>query len=144
MKYLISKEQISFCVNKEIYNVDSLMKGAYQFIDRYYIFFEQINELINIEFSYKNEAITEEIAIRDIRNFMNEVLHQKIRKSIVSETRHLRELIMGRALYSACIDISTDLNNYNIDSKNIINKTVSLDSLSEISLDWFENEGNRK
>lgn len=73
-----------------------------------------------------------------VKALYNELFNESIRFDVMKQTKNIRELILGRALYSTCIDtekkeneekneIQTDDNNYNINN---------------IAVNWFE--GNNK
>ena len=89
-------------VKKELYTLSSAMKAAYNYIDEAYIFFKEIDEnTYTIEFEIKNFNSDLEILIK---NFKNELLHEKIRENISLETKNIRELILARALYGLALE----------------------------------------
>lgn len=71
-----------------------------------------------------------------IGEFYNECLRESLRYSIAMETKNLRELIVGRALYTTCIEIEEDekANGKKLD-ENISNNQYKLD---EIAVNWFD------
>ena len=71
-----------------------------------------------------------------IGEFYNECLREYLRYSIAMETKNLRELIVGRALYTTCIEIEEDekANEKKLD-ENISNNQYKLD---EIAVNWFD------
>lgn len=126
MNYVIKDETIAFTINCNIYNRDTIMKVAYLFIDRYYVYLDFIREqpgYMQIELSPKKgvHSKTKEAA----GEFMNELLNQKLRDEIEKKTESVRELVLARALYTSYLDESEDEEetNYNINS---------------IAKDWFD------
>ena len=85
------------------------------------------NEDIRIEIESKNDIKDENIDKR----FKNELLAQMLRYQISESRKNERELIIGRALYSTCIDTAEDIN----DSSD---EGVFELSLDDIAVDWFE------
>ena len=78
-----------------------------------------------------------------IGEFYNELLRESLRYNIAIETKNLRELIVGRALYTTCIDIDQESAN-NEDSVEIENVKVEDYSLYEIAVNWFDKYGDKE
>lgn len=66
-----------------------------------------------------------------IGELYNELLRESLRYSISLETKNLRELIVGRALYTTCIDLEEEPNKY------IPNESEEY-SLDKIAVNWFD------
>lgn len=108
----------------ELYSKAAILKAAYSFTDRAYIFINKVNDNYVIDFDLKDgqEAIFE-------KEFKNELLAQAVRVAILEQTRELRNIIATRALASTVINSlevdKDELPNYDIDS---------------ILKDWYDNE----
>ena len=129
MNYKIDGDKITFAVNCNLYNRDTILKVVYQFIDHYYVYLDYSREqpeYMQVELSPKKEfqAKTEEAA----GEFLNELLNQNLREVIEKKTKSVRELVLARALYTSYLDVGeesleeADEENYNINS---------------IAKDWF-------
>lgn len=107
--HTLTKDKAIFFVNEEIYSLTSVMKTAYMFIDKVYIYFDYEKEKsIRVEFSSK-ETYDKNFMEKIIGEFYNELLNQTLRLKIFKDTKNIRELILGRALYNTCIE--TEENN---------------------------------
>ncbi len=115
-------------VNMKIFDEICVIKTAYLFLDRYYIFLDKKGQYIIVSMNPKNYDPNNGLVIDEvIGEFNNELLNQKVREKISNESKNIRELILARALYSTYIDNPEVLNNYKEDY-----------SIEEITKDWFE------
>lgn len=104
----IIDNKINIKIDVRIYTLQTVMKTAYNFINEFYIFLDYIdNQFINVQMKLKDNSkkIGFECIIGD---FYNELLNQQIRMDIFLKTRNLRQLIVGRALYTECIELSNE------------------------------------
>ena len=67
-----------------------------------------------------------------IGELYNEFLRESLRYNIAIETKNLRELIVGRALYTTCIDLE---NNPKGENNATQNEEYGLD---EVAVNWFD------
>ena len=112
----------------KIFDEICVIKTAYLFLDRYYIFLDKKGQYIIVSMIPKNYDPNNGLVIDEvIGEFNNELLNQKVREKISNESKNIRELILARALYSTYIDNPEVLNNYKVDY-----------SIEEITKDWFE------
>jgi len=115
-------------VNMEIFDEICVIKTAYLFLDRYYIFLDKKGQYIIVSMNPKNYNPNNGLVIDEvIGEFNNELLNQKVREKISNESKNIRELILARALYSTYIDNPEVSNNYKEDY-----------SIEAITKDWFE------
>lgn len=86
--------------NQELYPKEAIVKASYFFADRFYIHLDmdQRDYLVKLEAKdgKADPAVEQELC--------NEVLAQTNRYLISSSTKHIREMIVGRALASTMID----------------------------------------
>lgn len=131
-------------INKNIYKLDIVFKAAYLYIDDYYIFLdcdEKDKEEIVVYFKCKSDKKNFSLMRKDMKEFINELLHQTIRKKVMKETKNIREMILGRALYSACIEYEESFDEENGECLDYGYK-FDIDDVDSIGIDWFEkNEG---
>jgi His-Xaa-Ser system protein HxsD len=118
------------------------------FIDNFYIYFDYEKKgLIKIILKSKNKITSKKFKIT-IGNFYNELIFQYLRLDIFTNTKNLREIIVGRALYGTSFDLSNYENmNNKPDSIEFFNdKDIHLKETEDyqvdpydIASDWFEN-----
>lgn len=104
--------------SKEIYAKEAIIKAAYFYTDKYYMELDADNTYFYVELSAKEQ---EETNLE--KDFMNEVLIQTTRLNISSQTKNVREMIIGRALASTIIDNKDTgfVDDDNINSEDILN-----------------------
>lgn len=123
--YKIDKDNITFYIDTNIYNDAVIKKAIYNFIEDRKVILNKIDEKTVVVVSKKSNDDIENF----VKNFYSELLNESLRFEVMKETKNIRELILGRALYSTCIDTEeneerTEINNrYNID---------------DIAKNWFE------
>ncbi|AWI05953.1 His-Xaa-Ser system protein HxsD [Clostridium drakei] len=137
---VLKDDKAIFFVNEEIYSLTAVMKTAYMFIEKVYIYFDYEKEkLIRVEFILK-EVKDKDFLKKLVGEFYNELLNQTLRIKIFKETKHIRELILGRAFYNTCVEVeeSSSLNKnipyYEMNGKD--EKEIFSDD--EISKAWEE------
>lgn len=110
-------------ISKNLYPKTVLLKAAYSFTDKAYIYISQDtdNYSIHIESKNKDNLITE-------KEFQNELLSQALRYDVFEKTKNIRELIVSRSLASTIIDESN--NEFEYEDNQIE---------EDILKDWFEN-----
>lgn len=131
--YEVNGKNAEITLNKNIYPLVSVKKALSNFMSDAYIKIDRINKnniIIKIELKRDNDRNTNEI----IGEFYNELLRESLRYDITMQTKNIRELIVGRALYTTCIDIEEGENE---DKKNKENYDID-----EIAVNWFEKYGN--
>ena len=127
---------INLYVDEKIYNITVIKKALFNFIDDGYfkLQYSKENE-INVQIYLKSNIENTDIFIKQI---YNELLNESLRFDIMNQTKNIRELMLGRALYSTCIDTdesseyeenSDDNNEYKIDN---------------IAVNWFDKNGDNK
>lgn len=131
MNYKINDNKIEFKVNCDIYKKESVMQVTYMFIDNYYTYLDYENtdsRYIKVVLEPKKgiKVDLEESAGK----FLNELLNQSLRTSIVEKTKSVRELVLARALFTSYLDESqqTDLEE----------DTQEEYSINSIAKDWFD------
>lgn len=117
---------MKYTISKDFYPKTVVLKAAYAFTDRAYIFISQDenNYVIEIESKDNKGDVAE-------KEFKNELLSQALRYEIDINTKNVRELIISRALASTIIDEENDVIEY---------EDQKLDD--DILKDWFENDEN--
>ncbi|MCH5138437.1 His-Xaa-Ser system protein HxsD [Clostridiaceae bacterium UIB06] len=121
--HVLDEDKIIFLVNEEIYSLTAVMKTAYMFIEKVYIYFDYEKEkVIRVEFTTK-ETYDRDHMEKMVKEFYNELLNQALRLKVFKDTKNIRELILGRALYDTCIEtegnnsLSEDFSFYEINEE---------------------------
>jgi His-Xaa-Ser system protein HxsD len=131
---------IVFTINTLIYPLAVIMKTAYNYTDNFYIFLDYINDgIIEAQIKPKESVDIAELESL-VGDFYNELLNQNIRLDIQKNTSNLRQLILGRALYTECIEIKENelTKDTQLDTTNVeisINEDYNSD-LYQISAPW--------
>ena len=91
-----------FSVDDRIFSVAAVLKTAYLYLDRYYLHLDLSGEhRIEIEISSKEGgALPQSLPA----HFQNDLIAQMTRQCIAEDEKNTRELILGRALYSTCLE----------------------------------------
>lgn len=119
--------------SKEFYSKEALLKAAYHFTDRAYIYLGVEDNSFFIDFSAKDGIVFD---IDKLENeFKNELLAQVIHQTVSKETTALRELLVARALSSTMVDDSAS-SDVNTDNETM--PAAEQDELNAIAKDWFD------
>lgn len=115
-------------VDDRLFCGEAILKASYLFIDRYYISSAYTGEHeISIIIEAKNGS-----GIKNIdKEFSNELIAQMVRYNLSKSNKSMKELILGRALFSTCIDTAEP-------EYQIVDLPVANYSLDDIAVDWFE------
>lgn len=107
-EFFTNETSLTFKVNRMIYPLQVIMKTAYIFTNNFYIFFDYTDEIyIKVQLKSRGETTINELEC-NAGEFFNQLLHHRIRFDIQNETKDLRQLILGRALYTECIEVKNE------------------------------------
>lgn len=96
-------------LNRDIYALPAIMKTAYLFTEQFYIYMDiEDEQYLRVDFKAK-PILSKEEAEQRLGEFHNELLHQCIRLEVAKQTKEIRELVMGRALYSTVIETNKNI-----------------------------------
>ena len=123
--YKIDKDNITFYIDTKIYNDAVIKKAIYNFIEDRKVILNKIDEKTVVVVSKKSNDDIDNF----VKNFYSELLNESLRFEVMNETKNIRELILGRALYSTCIDTEENEETTEKDNKYNIN---------DIAKNWFE------
>jgi His-Xaa-Ser system protein HxsD len=109
---------------RDLYPKEAVMKAAYHFIGRCYLYIDQNDEDYIIQMTAKDGCSLEMIP----NEFENEMLAQAVRFQVYEQTHMIRELLMARAMSSTIIEAPAKIPE--------ISDTA--ESLEDILTDWFD------
>ncbi|MBV7276156.1 His-Xaa-Ser system protein HxsD [Clostridium sp. PL3] len=139
--HVVEKDKTIFYINDQIYSLTVVMKTAYMFIDKLYIYFDyEKANVLRVEFTAKQKH-DKDYMEKMVGEFYNELLNQALRLKIFEKTKNIRELILGRALYNTCIEteetenLNEELNCFDMDEKDLELQYTEEDILN-ISEPW--------
>lgn len=117
--------------DKEFYSKEALLKAAYHFTDRAYVYLGVEDGSFFVDFTAKDGAQFDKEKLEN--EFKNELLAQVIHQTVSRETTVLRELLVARALSSTMVDegISSDA----VESPMTEDAQDELDAIAK---DWFD------
>jgi len=130
-KELEKENEIIFYLNKDIYKIKTIMKASYKFIEDFYILLDYCDENIKVVLESKNKNDTE-LMKKYKGEFYNELLRQNVRYTVSKDTRNIRELLMGKALYDTCIEYEDSVAEETIEENSDINDNL------DILVNWFD------
>ena len=117
--------------DKEFYSKEALLKAAYHFTDRAYVYLGVEDGSFFVDFTAKGGIQFDKETLEN--EFKNELLAQIIHQTVSKETTVLRELLVARALSSTMVDegISSDV------AESPMTEDAQ-DALDAIAKDWFD------
>ena len=129
-KINIVKEEnlIELYLDERIYNLVVIRKALFNYIEDCYYMLDHFDEniiLVKIYLKDQNTNIDEYI-----KKLYNELFNESLRYDIMMQTKNIRELILGRALYTTCIDTDENTVDYDNNDKN--------HDINEIAVNWFD------
>ena len=122
-EYIIQDKFAEIKLDKAVYPLIAIKKAVANFLNNVYV---------RIEENDKNFII----------DFYNECLRESLRYEISVETKNLRELIVGRALYTTCIEFDENEDNQEQSDGPIYEDDNTEYSLEDIAVNWFEKYEN--
>lgn len=135
--YKIEDNYAELLLSKDIYPLVSVKKALSNYMEEAYIKIDSNDDKLRIQIIWKENIESKEDIERKIDEFYNECLRESLRYSIAIETKNLRELIVGRALYTTCIEVEKN----DEDTKENVKEEYDLD---EIAVNWFEKYKNEE
>lgn len=118
---------------KELYSKEALLKAAYHFTDRAYVYLGVEGDAYFVDFTPKEGIAFDRERLEN--TFKNELLAQVIHQTISRQTAPLRELLVARALSSTMVDTADE-------TAGPEQPMTSADQaqLDAIAKDWFDHE----
>ena len=115
----VTDESLCVSVDTSVYSLEALFRVCYAFTDRCYLFLqpEESSPVIRVRITRKSPDCDMTTLAGE---FSNELINQRVRLQIASETRSIRELIVAQAFAEAdLLDRSLSESDYVGDPKGI-------------------------
>lgn len=141
--YEIENEYIKIILDVDIYPIIVIEKTISNFLDIAFAKIEEENNKIIVKLVLNSKQNTNKI----VGKFYNELLEESLRYNIARETKDLRELIVGRALYSTCIEVDNVENEketIKVENESFFNTEEKDYDIEEIAVNWFEKNTNKE
>lgn len=141
--YEIENEYIKIILDVDIYPIIVIEKTISNFLDIAFAKIEKENNKIIVKLVLNSEQNTNNI----VGKFYNELLEESLRHNIARETKDLRELIVGRALYSTCIEVDNVENEketIKVENESFSNTEEKDYDIEEIAVNWFEKNTDKE
>ena len=117
--------------DKEFYSKEALLKAAYHFTDKAYVYLGVDGENYFVDFTAKDNVPFDRSKLEN--EFKNEILAQVIHQAVSRQTMVLRELLVARALSSTMVDEDASLD---MDESPMTEE--AMEKLDSIAKDWFD------
>lgn len=120
-------------LSSSLYPTISVQKTSANYMEEVYIKLEEKDNciIVKLKLTDKRHDLN-----KIIGEFYNDLLRETLRYNIAMETKNLRELIVGRALYTTCIEVDEDKEEIQKNEEFSISDDEDY-SLDEIAVNWF-------
>ena len=136
--YSIKENIAEITLEKEIYPIVVIERAISNFMENAYIKIKtEKGKKVIVQLVLKIENNKEDLE-KKIGEFYNELLREALRYEISKETKNLRELIVGRALYTTCIEVDDDSSKQFEQEENKQEDNLEDYDLNDIAVNWFE------
>ena len=138
--YKIKDNYAEILLNSKLYPVIAIKKALRNYLEYTYVKMDYKDEqTIKIEMVLKEES--KEDLEKIIGELYNELFNETLRYEISVETKNLRELIVGRALYTTCID--TEIEQEKNEENEKIVEILEDYNIDDIATNWFDKSENK-
>ncbi|MBR2247939.1 MAG: His-Xaa-Ser system protein HxsD [Clostridia bacterium] len=132
--YKINDNKAVIKINKNVYPLSSVKKAIFNYLNDFYITIKEKRNRIELLIETKKED--ELIDDNTIKDLLNDCNRESLRYEISVETKDIRELILGRALYSSCIKSDNSNEIINDTKKEYYEEDEDYD-INDIAINWF-------
>lgn len=116
-------QKVTLSFAKELYPKEAVLKAAYCFLDKCYVYLDHTDTDYTVELTAKGSAAPDNIK----NEFTNELLAQTVRFSVYKQTHTIREILLARAMASTLVDEDPDRESVEQDT-----------DLTNINMSWFD------
>lgn len=136
--YKINDDSIEIILDLSLYPLKAIKKAVSNYTEIMYVKMSLISDSkIRLDLIIKDkekEVSKDEI----VGEFYNELFNESLRYEVSIETKNIRELIIGRALYTTCID--TDTENERTQNEEETEEKLDEYNINDIATNWFKNK----
>jgi His-Xaa-Ser system protein HxsD len=136
----VKKNEVKWDIGTNTYPMDAVYGASYVFLDRCYVYLDKTADKRIIIVLQGKEALDKAALESLAGEFSNELLHQVLRTRIAKRTGKVREMIIGRALFSA--EGATDDYGLDDDYDDLGDDADYLDDPLGIAVPWEEKYGS--
>lgn len=116
LKEIISWNKFQLVINKDLFSKDIVLKASYNFLDKWYFFFD-IDSNWNIVFEFTKRNDCNEESEKIIADYSDELLSVYLRDKLEKDNKVIREAIVTKSIYWPL-----DVNNFiSFDSESLSN-----------------------
>ena len=133
--YKIIDDKLEIKVSTNIYPLLSIKMAASNFLEYAFIALEEKNDTCIIFIKKVDPSMSDEDIVWKL---YNELLRESIRYDISKETKNIRELIVGRSLYSTCIKDESDKITENSTIEKV-DENIEY-NVDNIAVSWFDEQ----
>ena len=133
--YKIIDDKLEIKVSTNIYPLLSIKMAASNFLEYAFIALEEKNDTCIIFIKKVDPSMSDEDIVGKL---YNELLRESIRYDISKETKNIRELIVGRSLYSTCIKDESDKITENSTIEKV-DENIEY-NVDNIAVSWFDEQ----
>lgn len=134
------KNEVTWDIGTGTYPMDAVYGASYVFLDRCYVYLDKTADKRIVIVLQGKEALDKAALESLAGEFSNELLHQVLRTRIAKRTGKVREMIIGRALFSA--EGATDDYGLDDDYDDLGDDADYLDDPLGIAVPWEEKYGS--
>ncbi len=134
------KNEIKWDIGTSTYPMDAVYGASYVFLDRCYVYLDKTADRRIVIVLRGKEPLDRGELERLAGDFSSELLHQVLRTRIAKRTGKVREMIIGRALWSA--EGPTDDYGFDDDFDDLGDDDDYLDDPLGIAVPWEEKYGS--
>jgi len=134
------KNEVRWDIGTGTYPMDAVYGASYVFLDRCFVYLDKTADK-RIIIVLRGKEVLDKTALESLAgDFSNEMLHQVLRTRIAKRTGKVREMIIGRALFSA--EGATDDYGLDDDYDDLGDDADYLDDPLGIAVPWEEKYGS--
>jgi len=134
------KNEVKWDIGTGTYPMDAVYGASYVFCDQCYVYLDKTADK-RILIVLQGKETLDRAGLESLAgNFSNELLHQVLRTRIAKRTGKVREMIIGRALFSA--EGTTDDYGHDDDFDDLGDDADYLDDPLGIAVPWEEKYGS--
>lgn len=103
-KIVFKEDAVYITVDEKVYGLPAILKTSYSFTDKCYVLLSSEGEFLIVRIAPLEDSEAKNTDFKQLaKEFCNQLLEQRMRQQVLSETGEIRETIMTRAFLSGNI-----------------------------------------